>query len=54
MIKLINRKDYTERIAPFINKNIIKVFTGNVVSEKAAFCGKLKNTLKALFPIPTP
>ena len=28
MIKLINRPDYTERIAPFIGKNIIKVLTG--------------------------
>ncbi len=28
MIQLINRPAYTERIAPFINKNIIKVLTG--------------------------
>ncbi len=28
MIKLINRQDYTERITPFIDKNIIKVLTG--------------------------
>lgn len=28
MIKLITRPDYTEHIAPFINKNIIKVLTG--------------------------
>lgn len=28
MIQLINRPKYTERIAPFINKNIIKVLTG--------------------------
>ncbi len=28
MIRLINRPSYTERIAPFINKNIIKVLTG--------------------------
>ena len=28
MIQLIKRPSYTERIAPFINKNIIKVLTG--------------------------
>ena len=28
MIKLINRKAYTDQIAPFIGKNIIKVLTG--------------------------
>lgn len=28
MIELIERKSYTERIIPFINKNIIKVLTG--------------------------
>ena len=42
MIKLINRQDYTERIAPFINKNIIKVFTGQRRVGKSCILRQIK------------
>ena len=38
MTTLIPRPQYTERIAPFIGKNIIKVLPGSVVSARALSC----------------
>ncbi len=39
MIKLINRKYYTDRITPFIGKNIIKVLTGQRRVGKSCILG---------------
>lgn len=50
MIKLINRKDYTERIAPFINKNIIKVFTGQRRVGKSCILRQIKEHIESSVP----
>lgn len=41
MIKLINRPAYTDRIVPFINKNIIKVLTGQRRVGKSCILSQL-------------
>ena len=43
MIQLINRRIYTERIAPFINKNIIKVLTGQRRVGKSCILRQIQN-----------
>lgn len=50
MIKLINRQDYTERIAPFINKNIIKVFTGQRRVGKSCILRQIKEHIESSVP----
>lgn len=50
MIKLINRQDYTERIAPFINKNIIKVFTGQRRVGKSCILRQIKERIESSVP----
>lgn len=46
MIQLINRPSYTERIAPFINKNIIKVLTGQRRVGKSCILRQIQNHIQ--------
>lgn len=50
MIKLINRHDYTERIAPFINKNIIKVLTGQRRVGKSCILRQIQEHIESTVP----
>ena len=50
MIRLINRPSYTERIAPFINKNIIKVLTGQRRVGKSCILRQIQEHIKKTLP----
>lgn len=50
MIELIERKSYTERIIPFINKNIIKVFTGQRRVGKSCILRQLQQHIARTSP----
>ena len=50
MIQLINRPSYTERIAPFINKNIIKVLTGQRRVGKSCILRQIQNHIQQVNP----
>lgn len=50
MIQLINRRIYTERIAPFINKNIIKVLTGQRRVGKSCILRQIQNHIEQTQP----
>lgn len=50
MIQLINRPSYTERIAPFINKNIIKVLTGQRRVGKSCILRQIQNHIQQMNP----
>lgn len=50
MIKLINRPSYTERIIPFINKNIIKVLTGQRRVGKSCILQQLNQHITQTTP----
>ena len=50
MIQLINRPSYTERIAPFINKNIIKVLTGQRRVGKSCILRQIQNHVQQVNP----
>ena len=50
MIRLINRPSYTERIAPFINKNIIKVLTGQRRVGKSCILRQIQEHIKETQP----
>ena len=50
MIQLINRPSYTERIAPFINKNIIKVLTGQRRVGKSCILRQIQNHVQLVNP----
>lgn len=49
-MKLINRPTYTERIAPFIDKNIIKVLTGQRRVGKSCILQQLKEHIEQTHP----
>lgn len=49
-MKLINRPSYTERITPFINKNIIKVLTGQRRVGKSCILKQLQQHIAASSP----
>lgn len=50
MIQLINRRIYTERIAPFINKSIIKVLTGQRRVGKSYILRQIQNHIEQTQP----
>lgn len=50
MIQLINRRIYTERIAPFINKNIIKVLIGQRRVGKSCILRQIQNHIEQTQP----
>lgn len=50
MIQLINRPQYTERIKPFVNKNIIKVLTGQRRVGKSCILLQLQQHIKEFTP----
>ena len=50
MIQLINRRIYTERIAPFINKSIIKVLTGQRRVGKSCILRQIQNHIEQTQP----
>ncbi len=50
MIQLINRPSYTERIAPFINKNIIKVLTGQRRVGKSCLLRQIQEHIEQTHP----
>ena len=50
MIQLINRQHYTDRIAPFIDKNIIKVLTGQRRVGKSCILKQIQNHIKTQNP----
>lgn len=50
MIQLINRPQYTERIKPFVNKNIIKVLTGQRRVGKSCILLQLQKHIKECTP----
>ena len=50
MIRLINRPSYTERIAPSINKNIIKVLTGQRRVGKSCILRQIQEHIKKTLP----
>ena len=50
MIQLINRPSYTERIAPFVNKNIIKVLTGQRRVGKSCILRQIQNHVQQVNP----
>ena len=50
MIQLINRPSYTERIAPFINKNIIKVLIGQRRVGKSCILRQIQNHIQQMNP----
>ena len=50
MIQLINRPTYTEHIAPFINKNIIKVLTGQRRVGKSCILRQMQNHVQQVNP----
>ena len=50
MIKLINRPAYTDRIVPFINKNIIKVLTGQRRVGKSCILRQLQQHIAQTTP----
>lgn len=50
MINIINRSIYTERIAPFINKNIIKVLTGQRRVGKSCILRQLQKHIEQSCP----
>lgn len=50
MLKLIDRTSYTERIIPFINKNIIKVLTGQRRVGKSCILRQLYQHILQTFP----
>lgn len=50
MIQLINRPQYTERIKPFVNKNIIKVLTGQRRVGKSCILLQLQQHIKECTP----
>ena len=50
MIQLINRPQYTERIKPFVNKNIIKVLTGQRRVGKSCILLQLQKHIKKCTP----
>lgn len=47
MIQLINRPNYIERISPFINKNIIKVLTGQRRVGKSCILRQIQAHIEA-------
>ena len=50
MIQLIKRPYYTERIAPFINKNIIKVLTGQRRVGKSCILRQIQEHIEQTYP----
>ncbi len=50
MIQLINRPSYTKRIAPFINKNIIKVLTGQRRVGKSCILRQIQEHIEQTHP----
>jgi hypothetical protein len=50
MIKLINRPSYTERILPFVNKNVIKVLTGQRRVGKSCILRQLQQYIMQTSP----
>ena len=50
MIQLIKRPSYTERIAPFINKNIIKVLTGQRRVGKSSILRQIQDHIMQTQP----
>lgn len=50
MIQLINRPNYIERISPFINKNIIKVLTGQRRVGKSCILRQIQAHIEATEP----
>lgn len=50
MIQLINRSSYTDRIAPFINKNIIKVLTGQRRVGKSCILRQIQEHIEQTTP----
>lgn len=50
MIDLINRPTYTERIVPFIDKNIIKVLTGQRRVGKSCILRQLQTYIQSTIP----
>lgn len=50
MKEIINRPKYTERIAPFIGKNIIKVLTGQRRVGKSCLLQQLSNHIRQNHP----
>ena len=50
MIQLINRPTYTEHIAPFINKNIIKVLIGQRRVGKSCILRQMQNHVQQVNP----
>ena len=50
MIQLINRPSYTERITPFINKNIIKVLTGQRRVGKSCILRQIQAHIEQTHP----
>ena len=50
MIQLINRPSYTERIAPFVNKNIIKVLTGQRRVGKSCILRQIQEHIEQTHP----
>lgn len=47
MIQLFNRPNYIERISPFINKNIIKVLTGQRRVGKSCILRQIQAHIEA-------
>lgn len=50
MIQLINRQQYTDRIAPFVDKNIIKVLTGQRRVGKSCILKQIQNHIEGKYP----
>lgn len=50
MINIINRSTYTKRIAPFIDKNIIKVLTGQRRVGKSCILQQIKSHIEQTVP----
>lgn len=50
MIQLVNRPNYTERIAPFVNKNIIKVLTGQRRVGKSCILRQIQEHIEQMRP----
>lgn len=50
MIQLIERSNYTERIAPFVDKNIIKVLTGQRRVGKSCILRQMRNNIERTQP----
>lgn len=50
MTQLINRQQYTDRIAPFVDKNIIKVLTGQRRVGKSCILKQIQNHIENKYP----